>query len=104
MLANDEYKVNASRRDAAGEAEVHLRDTDIFYVLGGGAEFVTGGTVIDPVNISPLEVRGKSLEGGSAQSLSKGDVISVPRGVPHWFKRVTPPFTYYVVKTTSAGG
>jgi uncharacterized protein GlcG (DUF336 family) len=57
LLANDEYKVNASRRDAAGEAEVHLRDTDIFYVLGGGAEFVTGGTVVDPVNISPLEVR-----------------------------------------------
>jgi glc operon protein GlcG len=104
LLANDEYKVNASRRDVAGEAEAHLSDTDIFYVLGGGAEFITGGRVIDPVNISPLEVRGKSLEGGSAQSLSKGDVISVPRGVPHWFKRVTPPFTYYVVKTTAAGG
>jgi uncharacterized protein GlcG (DUF336 family)/mannose-6-phosphate isomerase-like protein (cupin superfamily) len=104
LLANDEYKVNASRRDAAGEAEVHLRDTDIFYVLGGGAEFVTGGTVVDPVNISPLEVRGKALAGGAAQTLSKGDVISVPRGVPHWFKHVTAPFTYYVVKTTSAGG
>ena len=26
------------------------------------------------------------------------DVIIIPAGVPHWFKEVTNPFLYYVVK------
>jgi len=30
--------------------------------------------------------------------LSKGDVIIVPAGTPHWFKEVSVPFNYYVVK------
>jgi quercetin dioxygenase-like cupin family protein len=25
-------------------------------------------------------------------------VIIIPAGVPHWFKEVTKPFLYYVVK------
>ena len=38
------YKVHASRRDGPGQAEVHQRDTDIFYILEGTATIVTGGT------------------------------------------------------------
>src|SRR5438128_1403284 len=38
------YMVHASRRDAAGMAEVHTLDTDIVYVLDGSATFVTGGS------------------------------------------------------------
>ena len=30
--------------------------------------------------------------------IAKGDVIIVPRGVPHQFLEVTNPFLYYVVK------
>ncbi|MFY9607720.1 MAG: cupin domain-containing protein [Blastocatellia bacterium] len=30
--------------------------------------------------------------------LRKGDVIIVPAGTPHWFKEVSAPFLYYVVK------
>jgi glc operon protein GlcG len=30
--------------------------------------------------------------------LSKGDVLIVPNGTPHWFQDVSAPFTYYVVK------
>ena len=28
-------------------------------------------------------------------------VVVVPNGVPHWFKEVNAPFTYYVVKVRS---
>jgi len=30
--------------------------------------------------------------------ITKGDVIIVPAGTPHWFKEVPAPMTYYVVK------
>jgi len=41
LLEVENYKVHASRREAAGMAEVHVRDTDIIYVLEGTATFVT---------------------------------------------------------------
>ena len=38
------------------------------------------------------------VTGNHDRVLKKGDVITIPRGVPHWFKQVDAPFTYYVVK------
>ena len=92
------YMVHASRREAPGTAEIHTRDTDIIHVLGGSATFVTGGTAVDPKTVAPDEIRGREILGGETRRLSQGDVIIVPNGVPHWFKQVDPPFTYYVVK------
>ena len=92
------YMVHASRREGPGMAEVHTKDADIIYVLGGTATFVTGGAVIEPKNIAADEIRGKEISGGETRHLNKGDVIIVPAGTPHWFKEVTAPFTYYVVK------
>ncbi|MGH9580502.1 MAG: heme-binding protein [Terriglobales bacterium] len=92
------YMVHASRREAAGQAEVHTRDTDIIYVLDGTSTFVTGGSVIDAKNIAADEIRGAAIEGGETRQLAKGDVIVVPNGTPHWFKDVKAPFLYYVVK------
>ncbi len=92
------YMVHASRREAPGMAEVHTKDADIVYVLDGTATLVTGGTAVDLKNTAPDEFRGKSISGGDTRQLNKGDVIIIPAGVPHWFKEVTNPFLYYVVK------
>jgi glc operon protein GlcG len=92
------YMVHASRREAPGQVEVHTRDTDIIYVLDGTTTFVTGGTLVDGKNIAADEIRGASVEGGDVRHLSKGDVVIVPAGTPHWFKEVPGPFQYYVVK------
>jgi len=67
-------------------------------VLQGRATVVTGGQVVQPRNLSATEVRGAELSGGEERRIGKGDVITIPRGVPHWFKQVDAPFTYYVVK------
>ncbi len=93
------YKVLASRRDAAGRPEIHAKDADIVYVLEGTATFVTGGTVTGGENAGPGETRGGELHGGESRTITKGDVIIVPAGTPHWFKAVTAgPVLYYVVK------
>lgn len=99
LLETGQFKVHASRRDAAGEAEVHLNETDIFYVLGGSAKFVTGGKLVEPRSLSANELRGRAIDGGDSQTLAAGDVIVIPKGVPHWFESVAAPFTYYVVKS-----
>lgn len=96
--ASDKYMVHTSRRDKAGVAEVHTKDADIIYVQEGSATFVTGGTVVDPKESAPNEIRGKEITGGEMRTIAKGDVIIVPAGTPHWFKDVPAPMTYYVVK------
>ena len=104
LLENGEYKIHASRREAPGMAEVHVRDTDIVYVLEGSATFVTGGSVVSEHATAPDEIRGASIAGGDTRQLVKGDVVVVPHGTPHWFKDVNGPLLYYVVKVTAPDG
>jgi glc operon protein GlcG len=92
------YMVHASHRDQAGLAEVHTKDTDIIYVLEGTATFVTGGTVVDQKTVAPDEIRGTAIRDGEQRRLTRGDVVVVPNGTPHWFQEVKGPFNYYVVK------
>jgi len=92
------YMVHASHRDSAGMAEVHTFDADIIHVLEGSATFVTGGTVENPKSTAPGEIRGTAIRNGEERRISKGDVLIVPAGTPHWFKDVPGPLNYYVVK------
>jgi glc operon protein GlcG len=94
----ENYMVHASRREKAGMSEVHELDTDIIYVLDGTATFITGGKSIDPKMVAQNEYRGAGIDGGDTRQLTKGDVVIVPKGTPHWFKRVDGAFLYYVVK------
>lgn len=95
-----QYKVHASRRDGAGDAEIHLVDTDVFYVLDGRATLITGGELVDARETQTGELRGSGIKGGQSRSIGQGDVVVVPQGVPHWFKDVSAPVTYFVVKSS----
>src|SRR5215467_10567696 len=94
----ENYMVHASRRERPGMAEIHTKDADIVYVLDGTATLITGGTAVDAKATEPDEFRGSEISGGETHQLKRGDVIIVPAGVPHWFREVTNPFLYYVVK------
>jgi glc operon protein GlcG len=103
LVENVGFKVHASRRVSAGEAEIHTIDTDVMYVLDGEAVLVLGGTVAEPRTVTPTEIRGKAIEGGEVHPLRKGDVLVIPAGTPHWFREVVQgPVLYYVVKSTGA--
>ena len=102
-MSTSTFRVAASRRDGAGEAEVHATDTDIFYVLEGSATVVTGGELLGAHEVAPGELRGSGLAGGATQRISRGDVLTIPNGVPHWFKTVDTPFRYFVIKAVAAG-
>jgi mannose-6-phosphate isomerase-like protein (cupin superfamily) len=104
LLEVDGYKIHASRREGPGQVEIHTRDTDVVYVLEGGAEVVTGGTVAGSHTIGTDEIRGTSIDGGTTTTLHKGDVMVIPNGTAHWFKTVQGPLLYYVVKVTAPAG
>src|SRR5215813_12778438 len=85
------------RRTAPGKAEVHEHQADVWYVIDGGCEFVTGGTVVAGAQESPGEIRGANISGGEARHLAKGDFIRVPAGVPHWVRKIEGKEIVYIV-------
>jgi len=98
LVTGSDFNVQILKRTGPGQVEVHDKETDTFYVLDGEATFVTGGTMIGGKVTAPNQQRGTDIRGGEVHHLSKGDVIAIPAGIPHWFKEVQTPFTYYVVK------
>ena len=98
LVTGSDVLVQGSHREQAGGVEVHDHEMDVIYVVDGTATFVTGGKMVGGKNTRPGQWLGTDLTGGAAQRLVKGDVIVVPAGVPHWFKEVPGPISYYVVK------
>ena len=94
-----DYAVQMLKRTAAGQVEVHTKETDVFYVVDGEATIVTGGTMIGAKETQPNQMRGTSIEGGETFHLKKGDSITIPAGVPHWFKEVPQSIQYFTVKS-----
>lgn len=91
------YRVGVHRQDKPGTPEMHTQMTHVFYVLEGTATYVSGGKMIDPKITAPNTIHGTAIEGGEIYHLSKGDVIVVPRGVPHWYKEVQSPLVLFDV-------
>lgn len=98
FINTPEYMVQCSHRIGPGVVEIHMKETDIIYVIDGGATFVTGGTATGVDSANPEQPRGKGINGGTDHHLVKGDIIVVPAGQPHWFKEVPKSVSYYVVK------
>jgi mannose-6-phosphate isomerase-like protein (cupin superfamily) len=98
IAAGSDFIALGSKRTGPGQVEVHQKETDTFYVIDGEATFVTGGKMIGGKVTEPNQLRGTSIEGGETHHLKKGDFISVPAGMPHWFKEVPTSINYYVVK------
>ena len=72
-----------SVRTASGGAEIHARYDDLMIVQQGSATLIIGGTVVDAQPGSDGETKGTSVQGGKAQTISAGDVVIVPAGLPH---------------------
>jgi len=98
LVRASDLTVLISHRASPGEVEVHDKETDTFYVMDGSATLVTGGTMVGGRVTAPNQHRGKSMTGGETHHLTKGDVIVIPAGTPHWFKEVPRSIDYYVVK------
>jgi quercetin dioxygenase-like cupin family protein len=54
--------------------------------------------MVEPREVGPGEMRASAVEGGEPHSLTDGDVLAIPSGVPHQFVDVSDPFLYFVVK------
>jgi mannose-6-phosphate isomerase-like protein (cupin superfamily) len=98
IIEDDALIVIANRGMQRG-SEMHDMTNHVFIIVDGEAEFITGGTMMDPKVISPGQTRGSGIEGGTMHHLSKGDVITIPARTPHQWKDTskTGSICYYAV-------
>ena len=98
LVTKPDLIVQGSHREAAGQVEVHDKETDVLYVIDGEATFAYGGKMVGGKVSRPGQWLGSDITGGETHHLVKGDVFVVPAGVPHWFKEVPKSVSYFVVK------
>jgi mannose-6-phosphate isomerase-like protein (cupin superfamily) len=98
LVTAKDLLVMGAHRVEAGHSEMHEKETDVFYIVDGDATFITGGKMVEGKLSKPGQWLGTGIEGGTVHRLSKGDVIVIPAGVPHWYKEVPHSVTYFVVK------
>ncbi len=98
LVTASDVLVSGSHREKPGQVEVHDKEIDVLYITDGSATFVTGGKIVGAKQSRPDQWLGTDITGGTTHKLVKGDVIVVPAGMPHWFKEVPGPLSYYVVK------
>ena len=72
---------------SAKEFEYHDSRDHVFHVLEGSTVYEIGGTPKGAHSTGPGEWLAPESEGAVTYTLSKGDVLVIPRGTPH--KRIT---------------
>jgi mannose-6-phosphate isomerase-like protein (cupin superfamily) len=102
-IANeDHYRINIVRRGKPGVAMAHAtgpaKGTEVHYILDGAATVVTGGTLVRPAGVAAKGATNSSIDGGQSRHVTKGDVIVIPAGTPHWYKEVEGSVTYLEVR------
>jgi mannose-6-phosphate isomerase-like protein (cupin superfamily) len=98
LAATKAYTISGSHRNGPGQVEMHEKETDILYIMDGEATFVAGGTMVGGKMTKAGQWLGTNITGGQTHHLVKGDVVTIPAGMPHWFKEVPKSVSYFVVK------
>lgn len=88
-----------AHREGDGQAEWHENQVDVIFVRSGSATLILGGTMVNSETVAPHEKRSATLEGGTREKLSAGDVVRIPARTPHQLLLDgSKEFTYFVVK------
>jgi mannose-6-phosphate isomerase-like protein (cupin superfamily) len=77
------YKAQLEYRPATAPAALHEKDAELFVVLQGAGNIVTGGKLVDEKRVNAANLSGSSIADGHSQAVVKGDVLIVPNNTPH---------------------
>ena len=91
----DQYRVNIVHRQKPAGAIAHPGNTELHYIIEGAGTVVTGGKIVRAPGAAPGAA---TIDGGETRKVSKGDVIIVPEGSPHWYSQVDGKLTYLEVR------
>ena len=91
----DQYRVNIVHRQKPAGAIAHPGNTELHYIIEGAGTVVTGGKIVRASGAAPGTA---TIDGGETRTVSKGDIVIVPEGSPHWYSQVDGKLTYLEVR------
>jgi mannose-6-phosphate isomerase-like protein (cupin superfamily) len=92
--------LTVEQKKSAPEFEFHEHRDHIFQILDGSTTYEIGGTPQNPRQTRPGEWLAPASEGFSKVTLNKGDMLLVPRSVPH--RRITEQqVTFLLISATT---
>jgi mannose-6-phosphate isomerase-like protein (cupin superfamily) len=77
------YRAQLEYRPAAAPAALHEKDAELFVVLQGKGDIVTGGKLVDEKRVNANNLSGSSIADGESHKVGVGDMLLVPANSPH---------------------
>lgn len=78
------------------DAEVHLHEDDLFFIISGSVKFILGGKLTGSIKTDDdLTFTSLDITGGREVVLGAGDWLHIPAGQPH--QHITPNMVVLVV-------
>jgi mannose-6-phosphate isomerase-like protein (cupin superfamily) len=93
----DRHRINVVSRTKGAGAIAHDGFAELHHIIEGSATLVTGGTIVRPAAAGAASGLA-TIENGVRKRVSKGDVILIPAGLPHWYTDLEGKITYLEVR------
>ena len=77
------YKAQLEYRPLKAPAAVHEKDAELFVVLQGTGDIITGGKLVNEKRVNAANLTGTDIADGQTHHVVKGDVLIVPNNTPH---------------------
>jgi len=77
------YKAQIEYRPLKAPAAVHEKDAELFVVLQGTGDIITGGKLVNEKRVNAANLSGSDIADGQTHHVVKGDVLMVPNNTPH---------------------
>ena len=81
-----------------GPWESHRGCVDIYFVHTGRGIAHLGGTITNPVEEAPGEIRGTGVTGARTHEIGPGDIVLIPHDTAHYIVPTTEKLGYNLVK------
>jgi mannose-6-phosphate isomerase-like protein (cupin superfamily) len=77
------YKAQIEYRSLKAPAAVHEKDAELFVVIQGTGDIITGGKLVNEKRVNAANLSGSDIADGQTHHVVKGDVLLVPNNTPH---------------------
>ena len=77
------YKSQLEYRPLKAPAAVHEQDAELFVVLQGTGDIITGGKLVNEKRVNAKNLTGTDIADGQTHHVVKGDTLLVPNNTPH---------------------
>lgn len=77
------YKAQLEYRPLKAPAALHEKDAELFVVLQGTGDIITGGKLVNEKRVNAANLTGTDIADCQTHHVVKGDVLIVPNNTPH---------------------